>query len=192
MPALLRTSLFLTLSIRDTPIKLIKHFISRTLTFLLSALLMPHASAPYSAVGTITPSYRHFLAFILILYCSAQFSAPLTLYTPHSFVYHIPFASTISYHLRPQVLKKITSFNGSPFGITCIRSPLPYLEQLITLLLPTLTLSFLLSHTLSNSLTSQSNFYRQITYRNAFLYDTKTHKYSPICFWNIRVLLYMV
>ena len=33
------------------------------LTFLLSALLIPHASAPYKAVGTITPSYRHFLAF---------------------------------------------------------------------------------------------------------------------------------
>ena len=39
------------------------------------------------------------------------------------------------------------SSNGSPFSITCIRSPLPYLEHLITLLLPTFTLNFLLSHT---------------------------------------------
>ena len=47
------TQLFiiLTLSIRDTPTKLLKHFFSRTFTFLLSALLIPHASAPYNAVG---------------------------------------------------------------------------------------------------------------------------------------------
>ena len=64
IPALLCTSSFLTLSIRGTPTKLLKHFISRTFTFLLSALLIPHASAPYNAVGKITPSYRHFLAFI--------------------------------------------------------------------------------------------------------------------------------
>ena len=35
-----------------------------TLAFRLSALLIPQASAPYNAVGTITPSYRHLLAFI--------------------------------------------------------------------------------------------------------------------------------
>ena len=35
------TSSFLTLSIRDTPTKLLKQFISRTFTFLLSALLIP-------------------------------------------------------------------------------------------------------------------------------------------------------
>ena len=64
IPALLRTSSFLPLSIYDTKTKLLKHFISRTFTFLLSALLIPHASAPYKAVGAITPSYRHFLAFI--------------------------------------------------------------------------------------------------------------------------------
>ena len=57
IPALLRASSFLTLSIRDTPTKLFKQFISRTFTFFLSALLIPHASAPYNAVGTITPSY---------------------------------------------------------------------------------------------------------------------------------------
>ena len=59
------THLFISNSIhRDTPTKLLKHFISRTFTFPLSALLIPHASAPYNAVGTITPSYGHFLAFI--------------------------------------------------------------------------------------------------------------------------------
>ena len=63
-PALLRTSSIPILSNRDTPTKLLKHFISRTFTFLLPALLIPHASAPYKAVGTITPSYKHFLAFI--------------------------------------------------------------------------------------------------------------------------------
>ena len=66
IPALLSPTYlsFLTLFIRDTPTKLLKHFISRTFTFLLSALLIPHAYAPYNAVGTITPSYRQFLAFI--------------------------------------------------------------------------------------------------------------------------------
>ena len=55
-------SSFLNLSIRDTPTKHLKLFISKTFTFLLAALLIPHASAPCNAVGTITPSYRHFLA----------------------------------------------------------------------------------------------------------------------------------
>ena len=40
-------------------------------------------------------------------------------------------------------------------SITCIRHPLPYLGHLITLLLPTLTLNSLLSHTLPK-LTRQS------------------------------------
>ena len=56
---------------------------SRTFTFLLSALLIPHESDPYTAVGTITPSYRHFLAFIpnpLLL--STLFSAPHALSGP--------------------------------------------------------------------------------------------------------------
>ena len=63
-------------------------------------------------------------------------------------VQHIPFTSSISCHLRSQVLKQSTSSNGSPFCITCIRPPLPYVNHLITLLLPTLTVNFLLSHTL--------------------------------------------
>ena len=92
--ALLSTYSFPTLSIHDTPTKLLKHFISRTFTLLLSALLIPHASTPYNAVGTITPSYGYILAYIL--YCSytsiAQhtFSAPMLIPLIHS-VYHIPF-----------------------------------------------------------------------------------------------------
>ena len=57
------TSSFPTLSIHDTPTKLLKHSISRTFTFLLSALLIHHASAPHNAIGTITHSYRHFFAY---------------------------------------------------------------------------------------------------------------------------------
>ena len=81
--------IIIIISIRITPTKLLKHFISRTFTFLLSALLIPHASAPYNAVGSITPSYRHFLSFI---------PNPLllsTLFIIHS-VYHIPVPSSIN------------------------------------------------------------------------------------------------
>ena len=46
-------------------------------------------------------------------------------------------------------------------SVICTRSPFPYLEHLITLLLPTFTLNFLLSHTLSNSFTSLHNFSSQ-------------------------------
>ena len=117
-------------------------------------------SAPYNFVGTITPSYRHFLSFIpnpLLL--RTLFSAPQALYP--SFILcttslsHHPTAATCD----PSYLKQSTSSNGSPSSITCIRSPLPYLKHLITLLLPTVTLNFLLlSHTLANSLTNLHNF----------------------------------
>ena len=61
--------------------KLLKHFISRTFTFLLLALLIPHVSAPYNAVGTITLSYRHILFIIQnSLLLRTLFSAPLALY----------------------------------------------------------------------------------------------------------------
>ena len=46
------------------PNYILKHFISRTFTFIFSAHLIPHAPAPYNAGGTITPSYRQFVAFI--------------------------------------------------------------------------------------------------------------------------------
>ena len=64
IPALLHKSSCLTVFIHDTPTKLLKHFISRTFAFFLPEFLIPHAYAPYNAIGTITPSYRHFLAFI--------------------------------------------------------------------------------------------------------------------------------
>ena len=101
VPALLCTSSFLFFFIRDTPTKLLKHFISRTITFLLWALLIPHASAPYNAVGIITPLYRHFLHLSPICYCSAL----PTLYSSHIHsMYHIPFTSFILSHFWPQVL----------------------------------------------------------------------------------------
>ena len=86
-----------------------------------------------------------------ILYSLAHFLAHPTLYTPHSF-------TSIRCNLRPQVLKQSTSSNCSPFSLTCIRPPFPYLEHLIILLLPTFTLIFLLGHTLPNSLISLYNF----------------------------------
>ena len=43
IPALLCTSTFLTLSIRNTPTKLLKQFISRTFTFFLSFSVLFHA-----------------------------------------------------------------------------------------------------------------------------------------------------
>ena len=97
IPALLSTSSFLTISIRDTSTKLLKNYISKTFTFLLSVLLIPHASAPYNVVGTITPPNRHFLPLSPILYYSAHFSAFLIVYTPHSF--HVPHSFHILYQL---------------------------------------------------------------------------------------------
>ena len=92
------------------------------------------------------------------IYCSAHFSVLPTLYTPDSFCVPCPFHILHQLPLETQVHKQSTSSDGSPFNITCIRPPLPYLEHLITLLLPTLTLSFLLLHILLNSLTSLQNF----------------------------------
>ena len=95
--ALLRT-------IRDTPIKLLKDFISRTFTFLLSALLMPHPSALYNAVGTITPSCRHFA-----IYPQSSIAQHTFQRSPRStlLIQCIPFTSSITFHLRPQVFKTI-------------------------------------------------------------------------------------
>ena len=58
----------------------------------VSTSLIPNASAPYNAVGTITPSYRRFFSFISSpLYCSAHCSALAKLNTPHSFCVPHPF-----------------------------------------------------------------------------------------------------
>ena len=66
IPSLLCTSSYLTRSIRDTPYKLLKHFISRTFCYFpfFSAHIIHHVSALHNAVGTITPSYRHICAFL--------------------------------------------------------------------------------------------------------------------------------
>ena len=108
IPAHLHTSSFLTLTNRDTSTKLLKHFISRTFIFLISALLIPYASAPYDVVGTITPSYSPFLAFIpnpLLL--STFRSDPPALYP--SFILCTTSLShpQSSGDLQPQVLKTI-------------------------------------------------------------------------------------
>ena len=108
IPTLLRTSLFRNLSIRVTPTILLKHFFSKTFTLLISALFILHVSDPYNAVGTITPSYRHILAFVPIFYCVAHFLALCRPHIPHIHsVYHIEFISSIRCHLRPQALKTI-------------------------------------------------------------------------------------
>ena len=100
-------SSFLTPTINNTPTKHLNHYISRTFTFLLAALPIPHASALYNAVGTITATYRHFLAFIpnpQLL--STHFSTPHALY--HAFIVsHNHFTSSIHCHLPHQVLKTI-------------------------------------------------------------------------------------
>ena len=72
---------------------------------------------------------------------------------------HPPSAATCN----PRYLKQYTSSNSLLFSITCIQPPLAYLEHLITLLLQTFTLNFLLSHTLPNSLTSLNNFSESAT-----------------------------
>ena len=103
IPALLRTSLFLILSIRDIHSR-------------------DTVSTSHTRCYTITPSYRHFFAFIYnSLLLSTLFSALHANY-PIYFVYHILFSSSISCHLRPQVLKTFHFFQRSPFSLTCIRS----------------------------------------------------------------------
>ena len=79
----------------------------------------------------------HFLAFIPSpLLLSILLSTPHTQYP--SFILctttlsHPPSAATWD----PRYFKQSTSSNVSLFSIVCIRSPLPYLEHLITSLLP--------------------------------------------------------
>ena len=100
IPALLRTSSFLTQSIRDTPTKLLKHFISSSQEHSLS--FFQHFSYPMHLLRT-TPLVqlllhidRHFFAFIPYpLLLRTLFSSPDALYPSFNFVYiphpfHIP------------------------------------------------------------------------------------------------------
>ena len=84
--------------------KLVKHFISTTFTFLLSALLIPHASVPYNTVGAIQIA-------LLGLYPQSiaqhTFQRSLRYIPMIDFVYHIPFTSSTSCHLRRKLLKSI-------------------------------------------------------------------------------------
>ena len=135
IPALIRTCSFINQPIRDTPTKLLKHFNSKTFTFLLSALLIAEASALYNSVGTIDTS-RIDTSWPLNLQSSiAQHDfqhSPRSIPLIH-YVYHIPFTSFIICHLKSyRYIKQSTSSNGSPFSITCIRPPFPYLDHLIT------------------------------------------------------------
>ena len=151
VPALVLIYLGQILSIRDTPTQLLKHFISRTFTFLLSALLIPQASAPYNAVGTITSSYT-LLRINPQSSIARHTSQRHTLYP--SFILcptslsHPPAAATCD----PIYWKQSTSSNGLSFSLICIRPTFTNFEHLWALLLPTLSLNFLLWHTLPNSL----------------------------------------
>ena len=106
---LLSTFSFLSLSIRDTPTKLLEHFISRTFTFLLSALLIPHVTAQYTTPLGIQLLIHIDTYFNLspLPYWSAHFSQ-LPYFIPHIHsVNHITFTSSIRCHLRLLVLKII-------------------------------------------------------------------------------------
>ena len=94
-----------------------------------------------------------------ILYYSAHFSVLPTICTPHSFCVPHPYRIPIGCHLRPQEFKQSTSSHGSQFSIISIRPSFPYLEHLITLLLPTFTLNFLLSHSLTTTYYYTENVY---------------------------------
>ena len=124
-------------------------------SFLLKALLIPHTSALYNEVRTITPSFKHFLSFIsnslLLRFQHSPRSMSLHSLCTTS-ISHPPSAATC----YPRYLKQSTSSNGLQFSITYIRPQFPYLEHLITLQLPTYSLNFL-SHTLPNSLKSLHN-----------------------------------
>ena len=69
--------------------------------------------------------------------CSPRSVPLITFCVPHAFhnLHQLP--------LRTRYLKQSTYSNGSPFSLACIRIPFPYLEHLVTLLLPTFTLNFI-------------------------------------------------
>ena len=153
IPTLLRTSLFLTLSSRDTPTKLLKHFISRTLppsftqhfwfpTTLLRAAplvqLLIHIDASKSSIVS-TPSALTTLYSSFIM-CFPSLAQP-------------PSAATCD----PRNLMHSSSWVRKLISHS-FQQTFTYLEHLITLLLLTFTLNFTLSYTLSNSLTSLHNF----------------------------------
>ena len=74
------------------------------------------------------------------------------------YMYRIRFTYYIGKYLQQQVLKQWTSSNALALSITWIRPPFSYLQPLITLLLPNLTMNFVLSASLRNSLPTVQNF----------------------------------
>ena len=106
--ALLRTS---SLSIHDTLTKFLKHFISRTFTFLFSVLLIPHdMGSPLLCTTSLVQLLLHIdtsWPLSPVLYCSAHFSAPpRSIPSIHYYVYHISILSS-NCHIATQVLKTI-------------------------------------------------------------------------------------
>ena len=126
IPALLHTSSFLTLSTYNTLTKLLKHFIWRTFTFLLSALLILTYPIPLLCTKPLVLLLLHLdtcWPLSPILYCSIHFppfSAPHAQYP--SFILcttslsHPPSAATCD----PRYLIQSTSSNGLSYSITCI------------------------------------------------------------------------
>ena len=99
--SLLRTSSFLTLSVRHTPTKLLKHFKEHSLSF------SQHLSYPMPSLFHTTPLQldKYFFAFIpnpLVQHTFQRSSHSLPLI--HS-VFQINITSSIRCHLEPLVLK---------------------------------------------------------------------------------------
>ena len=126
IPAQLLTSSFQNQSIRDTSTK---HWAFRehSLSLLSTSHTPCHCTKLRrwcSALHLHTDS-----PLPIISYCSAHFSlSPRSIPLIYYF-YRIPFTSSIRYHLRPSVLKRITSSNGSLFSLSYIQPPFTHLEH---------------------------------------------------------------
>ena len=132
IPALLRTSLFLTATFCDNPTNF-SNTSSQDHLFSFSRHISYPISLPLNAVGTITPSYRHsqhlFQSSIALLtfHSSPRFT-PLIHSVSYIFFSHPPSAATCN----PRYLQQSNSSNGSPFSLTCIQPTFTYLELFIT------------------------------------------------------------
>merc|ERR1712215_127681 len=152
-PTLSLTTTFLSLSILVTPHILRKHLISITSNFLLSSTLNRHVSDPYITVGTTTLSYNSLFALTFtLLTFNNLFIAPNVLIPSLTLILTSSFTPPSLLKQLPRYLKDCTSSKVS--SLSCIFSDNgpASLPATITLLLSSFTLSFLLSHTLPNSL----------------------------------------
>ena len=80
-PVILRTSSFLTWSTCVTPHILLRHLVSITFNLFFSVTAILHVSAPYDAIGTVTPSYNLFYIYIPIALQPNIFIPPNTFLT---------------------------------------------------------------------------------------------------------------